>query len=261
MTQGVGFNTVQNMAEDVTMMVGYSLFNEFIHDKLSKYLPAEYDANGKEKMNIPLEVLSGGGSYLFTSATMKLIQKEEKFLEYLFAAGEAVIIVLYARNKNWIESAKAKIGALRGYKAVTKKQSHDSQTDVTNSFVGQVYQAMQTIIHGRDSSSVTDTIQAGTAEQEHALNRENTNLNFAKANNDAFSKSLLLKIATGGFTQTDEAILKKVIGRSDFATTPIDHNELNKIKEFMIITDSNGKFVGLTKVFTELLNGLAFINK
>lgn len=257
----VAFNTVQNMGEDLTMMLGYSGFNRFMHDELAPMIPPELDENGNEKMNIPLEVLSGGASYLFTSAMMEVIRREEKYIKYLFAGGEAVLAVLYARNKGWIESAKNRILNLKGFKAMQMKRSFDSQSDNTNSFVSQVYQQMQLILNGRDTSSVAETIGVGTAQQEHSINRERINLEFAKANTDAFSKSLMVKIASGTFTELDEAILKKVIGRSNFAETPINHQELNKIKEFMMIKDSNGNFIGLTKAFQSLINGLGFINK
>lgn len=153
------------MAEDLTMLVGYSMVNQFIHKELSSLFPPVIDENGNEKMNIPLEVLSGGASFLFMSAMMEVIRREEKFIEYLFAAGEAVIAVLYARNKGFFDNMKNKIvGKLKGVKAVSKMKALQSQTDVTNSFVTQVYAAMQTILHGRNSShDVANTISASNS--------------------------------------------------------------------------------------------------
>lgn len=256
----VAQNTVQNMGEDLTMMIGYSLFNDFMHKELGSLFPPTIDENGNEKMNIPLEVLSGGASYLFMSAMMELIRKEERYIQWIFAAGEAVIAILYARNKDWINAIKDKILPKKGFKASSKMKTLSEQQDTTNSFIGQVYQSMQVIMNGRNAGeSVTNTIQAGTAQQEHALNREGANLKFAKANTDAFNQSILIKTITGTFTPADKMILQKVIGRSDFANVPLNIDELNQVREFMIIKDSNGKFVGLTEAFTSLINGLGFL--
>lgn len=258
----VAKNTVQNMGEDLTMMIGHSMVNKYLNEQLAGMFPPELDENGNEKMNIPLEVLSGGASYLFMAAMMEMIKREEKFIEYLFAAGEAIIAVLYARNKDYFKRVTDKLAMRKGVKALGLAKIFSSNNDPQNSFVGQVYQAMQTILNGRNAShDVANTVSAGAAVQDHALNREAQNLKFAEANSKTFHDSLIIKMATGTFTATDKTILQKVIGRSEFATVPLQVDELNKIREFMMVTDSNGKLVGLSKAFTQLLNGLGFINK
>ena len=255
-------NTVVNMGEDLTMMLGYSMVNSWITDKLTEYFPTEKDANGKEKTNYALETLSGGASFLFMSAIMEVIKREEKFIEYLFAAGEAVIIVLYARNKGAFDRLASKVKRTKGIKGIFKSKLFSSQTDPTNSFVGQVQQQMSNIMQGRNSShDVANTIGASNGSMDTAINREAHDLNLAKANNQAFSDSLMIKMVTGTFTTTDKAILQRVIGRNNLAQVPLDIDEMNKIREFMIIKDSNGKYVGLTEAFTSLINGLGFLKK
>lgn len=257
MPNNVAFNTVQNMGEDLTFLVGYSLFNKFMHEKFADLVGVE-----EGEMNIAFEVLSGGASYLFSSAMMEVIRREEAFIRYVFAAGEAVIAVLYMRNKGWIDSMKSKILPKRGVLASAKFKALQGQNDPSNNFINQVYHAMQNIISGRNSTdSIAQTIGAGTQQQEHGLNRERQNLEFAKANNEAFHRSILIKTLTGTFTDLDEQILKKVVGRDNFQTTQIDHNELNAVRDFMFVKDSNGKFLGLTKGFMELLNGLGYLHK
>lgn len=258
---GVVKNTAINMGEDLTMMVGYSMVNQWLHDQLAQYFPDEVDENGNAKQNIALEVLSGGASFLFMSAMMEVIRREEKFIEYLFAAGEAVILVLYARNKDFLERMKNKIKSLKGVKAVSLMKSTNDQNDVTNSFVGQVYQAMQTILHGRNSShDVANTIQASNSSQDTAINREAHNLKFAELNNKSFSNSLFIKTATGTYTQADKLKLQKMIGRSDFSNVPLDIDEMNKIREFLYVKDSNGKMVALTNVLMSWANGMGFLS-
>lgn len=259
---GIVNQATQNMAEDLTMMVGYSLVNTYIHDKLSEYFPPELDENGREKQNIALEVLSGGASFLFMSAMMEVIRREEKFIEYLFAAGQAVITVLWARNKGYLEGIQNKMKGMKGFRVFARFKLLSSQTDVTNSFVGQVYTAMQTILHGRNSSSdVASTIQASNSSQDTAINREAHNLKFAELNNKTFSSSLFIKTATGTFVPADKPKLQKYIGRSEFSNVPIDIDEMNKIREFIYVKDSNGKFVGLANVLMSWGHGMGFLNK
>lgn len=258
----VAKQTVQNMGEDLTMLVGYSLVNKFLQEKLADQFPPELDENGNEKMNIALEVFSGGVSFLFMSVMMEVIRREEKFIEYLFAAGEAVISVLWIRNKGYFQVMLGKMRGVPGVKTILRSKILSSHTDPTNSFIGQVYQAMQVILHGRNSShDVANTISASSATVDTAINREAHNLKFAEANNKAFHDSILIKTMTGNFTEADEMILKKVVGRSNFSSTPINHEEMNKIREFMVSTDSNGKFLGLTEAFIRFANGLGYLNK
>lgn len=258
--QGVAKNTVINMGEDLTMMVGYSMVNQYLHEKLSAQFPDEVDENGNAKQNIALEVLSGGASFLFMSAMMEVIRREEKFIEYLFAAGEAIIAVLWARNKGYVNGMVNKMKSTKGFKTLARSKILSGNTDPSNSFIGQVHQSMQTILQGRNAShDVANTISASNSSQDTAINREAHNLKYAELNNKAFHDSLLLKTITGTYTAADKLILQKVIGRSDFQSVPLSVDELNKIKEFMIVKDSNGNFVGLTDALMSFANGLGFL--
>lgn len=255
-------NTVTNMAEDATMMIGYSLVNSWITEQLSQQFPPEVGADGKEKTNYALEILSGGASFLFMSAMMEVIRKEEQFLHWLFVAGEAVIAILWARNKGAFDRIGNKLKKFKGVKAFNRLKLFDSQTDTTNSFISQVQQKMQVIMQGRTTTDdVASTIQTSNSSQDTAINREAHDLRFANANNKAFADSLMIKTMTGSFTEMDRVLLQKVIGRSNFSQVPLDIAELNQLREFMIIKDSNGKFVGLTEAFTSLVNGLGFLKK
>ncbi|NOQ31677.1 MAG: hypothetical protein GQ570_11200 [Helicobacteraceae bacterium] len=259
---GIGTNTVTNMAEDLTMMVGYSVVNTFLHEQLKEFFPDEVDEDGKPKMNVALEVLSGGASYLFMSAMMEIIRREEKFIEYLFAGGEALIAVLYARNEGYLKKMMNKVSGLKGVKAISKMKIFNSQQDHQNTFITQVYQAMQTIMNGRTASqNVTQTIGASNGSMDTALNREDMNFKMAQAQNENFNNSMTIKMATANFTVADKTMLQRVIGRTNFATVPLDVDELNSIREFMITTDSNGKMTGLSTAFMQMLSGLGYMNK
>lgn len=257
---GVAKNTVINMGEDLVMMVGYSTVNQYLHEKLASQFPDELDENGNAKQNIALEVLSGGASFLFMSAMMEVIRREEKMIDYIFAAGEAVITVLWARNKGYAQGMLNKMKNVKGVKTIIRSKIFSANTDNTNSFVAQVHQAMQTILQGRNAShDVANTISASNSSQDTAINREAHNLKYAELNNKAFHDSIMIKAMTGTFTPMDKLLLQKVIGRSDFQSVPLNVEELNKIKEFMIVKDSNGNFVGLTDALMSFANGLGFL--
>lgn len=255
-------NVTQNMAEDLTYLIGYSMVNKWINELLATEFPDEVDDQGRPTINLAREVISGGASYLLMSGMIELIRREEKMIQYLFVAGEALIMVLYARNKGYLDGLWNKVRGSKGVRAINRMKVFQSQSDPTNSFISQVLKQMDLIMQGRNSgSSVTDTIQSSNSTMDTALRREAQNLKFASANNESFSKSLMLKFATGTFTETDKVILQKVIGRSDFATVPLNVDELNMVHEFMFVTDSNGKLTGLTKAFVSLLNGLGYVHK
>jgi hypothetical protein len=250
------------MAEDATMMIGYSLVNKWLNDQLTQFFPNEVDEKGQPTMNIAKEVLSGGASMLFMSLMMDVIRREEQFISWLFTAGETVIGILWARNKvnvqnifNMMTGKRAK-----GIKAKTLFKHATETNDNQNTFVTQVQQGMQTIMQGRSQGhDVANTISASASEQQLALSRESQNMKFADRNNQAFQNSIMIKTITGTFTINDRLILQKIIGRSNFSQVPLNVDELNQVREFMIVKDSNGKFVGLTEAFTSLVNGLGFL--
>lgn len=259
---GVAKQAVQNMGEDLVMLVGYSMVNQRIHDLLSEYFPTQYDENGKEIQNIALEVISGGASFLFMSGMMEIIRREEKFIDYLFVAGEAVISVWWARNKGYFDGMINKIKSLKGYKAKTKAKTLSDNIDKSNSFISQVYDAMQTILHGRNASdNVASTIQASNSAQDTAINREAHNLKFAEIHNKTFSSSLFIKTATGTYTPADKVMLQKMIGRTDFSNVPLDIDELNKLHQIFYVKGSDGKFRALADVLISWGNGMGFLNK
>jgi len=256
----IASNVTQNMAEDATMMIGYSLVNKWMSDQLEQYFPNELDDKGQPTMNVAKEVLSGGASMLFMSLMMDVIRREEKFIDYLFAAGEVVIGILWTRNKGYFDGMMSKLRGIRGVKAKSIAKLASDNTDNQNTFISQVHQGIQAIMQGRSQGhDVANTISASASEQQLALSRESQNAKFADKNNQAFKDSMMLKTISGTFTANDKVILQKMIGRSNFSTVPLDIDELNKIREFMIVKDSNGKFVGLTEAFTSLVNGLGFL--
>jgi hypothetical protein len=196
------------------------------------------------------------------SAMMEIIRREEQFINLLFAAIEAVITVLWLRHKAKFNGIINSIKGKKGVKATNRLGLLAPQAEEQNTFINQAYQAGQAIMQGRTATqNVAGTIQASNSTQDTAIRREAQNLKFAQGNNQAFNNSLLIKTMTGSFTATDEMILKKVIGRSNFQTTPISIDELNQVHEFMIVKDSAGNMMGLTEAFTTLLNGLGYIHK
>jgi len=255
-------NATQSMAEDAVMMIGYSVGNAYINDKLKEFFPDEVDEHGKPKVNYAREILSGGASMLFMSVMMTVIEREEKFLQYLFAGAEALIAVLWAKNKGTFEKIKGFVQSKKGIKATRGMKVMDSQTDVTNSFVGQVHQQVSNIVQARNAShDVANTVQASNSAQGVAVMKEAHDLRFANSNNRSFTDSLMIKMITGNFTQNDKILLQKIIGRNNFDKVPLDLDELNQVRDFMIVKDSAGRMIGLTESFVSLVNGLGFLKK
>jgi hypothetical protein len=248
----------QNMAEDATYMIGYSYVNDLIRKKLQNWFPDELDEHGRPQANILVDVLSGGASFLFMSSMMQVIRHEEKIIDYLFAIGESVIAVLYARNKGFFDGMLNRVKSVKGVKARSRAKLLSSQNDPQNSFISQVTQHMDLILKGRNSSNdVSNTISSGTGVMDTAVNRERLNLDFAKTNKNSFHESILLKTMTGSFTEADKAILRKIIGREDFSNVPINIDEMNTVHEFMFLKDSSGKVIGLTKAFVSIFNAVS----
>jgi hypothetical protein len=83
--------------------------------------------------------------------------------------------------------------------------------------------------------------------------------NLGKTLAERYNQTLLFKLFTSSFTPEDKVILKNILGTYD--PDKIDVNDLNKIGEFMFVKDTDGKIIGLSEAFFELINGLGYVNK
>jgi len=87
--------------------------------------------------------------------------------------------------------------------------------------------------------------------------KEELNLRLGNAMASRYNETLIFKLLTSSFSANDEIILKKILGTYD--PDKIDVNDLNKIASFMFVKDDEGKIVGLSQAFLELVNGLGYI--
>jgi len=69
----------------------------------------------------------------------------------------------------------------------------------------------------------------------------------------------MFKLFTKSFTANDEQLMKKILGRNSSSKLKVE--DMNKVADFMFVTDSNGDVTGLTEQMFQLLNGMGYMNK
>lgn len=232
---------VNEVFEDLAYNVAYGE----IYNKLNKVIPLD---DGYLK-----DALQSGAAVMFSGALMYYMNKQDKLIDKIT---DRVILSLAIVFGNVGGHIKKQLGKFTGRKlSILSKVFFRANSE-------QVEQAKMVIAYGdmihqgQIVSSNFNNSKSQYIQMRSLKNSDNTQkLDYAKAKLDATHKSLLLKLFTQRFTADDVAMIKKITGSQS-----VDIDNLNKIANFMYVTDDSGNITGLTEQFMTMLNGLGYLN-
>jgi hypothetical protein len=231
---------IDEMFEDLTYSVAY--------DQVLKRLKDSGMDDGVLK-----DAINSGITIMFSAALMKYIQIQENVVSKIMSIVYAGVIALlsplgrYAKNKlGKIKGAKLNrmIGFLTG--------NFSDRVGVAQVLVNCGNQIINT---NNSNSSALQNANVIVGQRQHILETKNQEFNYAKAKVDNINQTLLFKLFTSRFTDKDKAILKRITGNER-----IDIDAINKVADFMFVTDSAGNILGLSEMFITMLNGLGYFN-
>lgn len=239
--KNIGQMGVNEVFEDLAYNVAYGE----IYNKLNKVIPLD---DGYLK-----DALQSGAAVMFSGALMLYMNKQEQFIK---GVTDKVLLSLAVVFGNVGGHIKKQLGKLKGRKlSILSKVFFRANSE-------QIEQAKMVIAYGdmihQGQQVGTGTFLNHIASTNSSVSSVASNtqkLDYAKAKLDATHKSLLLKLFTSRFTADDIDMIKKMTGKAN-----VDIDNLNKIANFMYVTDDNGNITGLTEQFMTMLNGLGYLN-
>ena len=239
--KNIGKNGVNEFFEDLTYNVAYNVVNK----KLQEILGLDNPKNSiiKDAMLSSLNIMVSTALFLY-------IQKQEKFIYKIFALVSAIIVaklnILSKAIKNRLSKMRGVKGRgnaiMRGLKFITGSKSDN----INFSRMGVAYGSL--IVSGDIDGGLKNTI----------LNQESHNLNIARAKVQSINETLLFKLFTKNFTQSDIEMINRICGNKTNGN--ITKEQLNQVADFMYITDDKGQITGLSEQFLTMLNGLGYMH-
>lgn len=233
---------IDEMFEDLTYNVAY---NEVLR---------RLKNNGMDD-GVLKDAINSGISIMFSSALMLYIQKQEELLASITSKALALLVAILNPLTAKVKGLARKF--FKGAKAGMISNFLGVSTEARVGYANVVVTGANALFNRKQSESQffyrADNV---IKNKEHILNTKDQQLAYAKAKADNFNQTLLFKILTSKFTAADKEIIRKITGGS----AEVDIDKLNKIAEFMYVTDSAGNITGLSEQFLTMLNGLGYLN-
>jgi len=239
----IGQNSAEEFFETLIYMVAYDearkMISEFTEGIENPYL--------KEAVDSAMNVAIFGGIFM-------IIQYEEQILEKVFNIASSLISTLILLPKKGL----SKLRVLKGRKlSIISKIIGNLNDDAVNK-ANVITNQLGNFIAGRNNQYQSmNLIEGSQLIRKSVFQKEELNLRLGNAMASRYNETLIFKLLTSSFSANDKTILKKILGTYD--PDKIDVNDLNKIASFMFVKDDEGKIVGLSQAFLELVNGLGYI--
>lgn len=203
------------------------------------------------------DALEGAMNIVAMGLIFKLIRSQENFIQGVFDVARGLVIILL--GSSYAQKMKQKLSNVKGFKLFKK-------LDFFKSAYSDRVATAQLVINGanahfsaeRTAQSDTSTISSVMQMKEHIVNKEGLNHSVGSGMASRYNETLMFKLFTKSFTSQDEVLIKKILGRD--TASAIDIDEINKIADFMFVTDNDGKVTGLTEQMFQLLNGLGYLH-
>jgi len=187
----------------------------------------------------------------------RVVQAIEDALEAIFNLAKALIAALVGSQmfKGYMNRFKN----LRGVK-LFKKLSF-----MGNAFADRIQLAHlvnnMTTNHMKTEDTVlkqTSMVTSSASVKEHILNKERFKMEFAKTLADRYTQTFIPKLLTKSFTSTDIPTIKQVFGRD--TASEMDVEALNRVADFLFVTDDAGNVHGFSDIAMSLINGLGYFH-
>ena len=243
----IGENGASEFFETILYQTAYSEAQEQIKD-FTKDIDNE----------IIQDALQGSMTVISSGLVFMLMRQQENFIEKIFEISGGLVMLLLGSSA--MSNIKGKFSKLKGVKLLRKldifgnKRSEKIATaQLVVTGTGNHFLAESTT---QNETSLMDSVAKSKQEM---MTKEKLHLDLGSSMASRYNETLLFKLFTKSFTAKDETLIKKMIGR-DTAST-LDIEDMNKVADFMFVTDTDGNVTGLTEQLIQLINGLGYLHK
>ena len=203
------------------------------------------------------DALQGAMTVVSMGLVFMLIRKQEDFIQGVFNTAKGLVVLLL--GSSYAQKIGGKLGKLKGTKLFKKlsmfKSSYSDRVATAQLVVNNTnshFTAERTI------QSETTSIQSVSQMKEHMVSKEKLNHSVGSGLASRYNETLMFKLFTKSFTSKDEQLMKKILGRD--SASKLDVEDMNKVADFMFVTDNNGDVTGLSEQMFQLINGLGYVH-
>lgn len=236
----IGQNGVNEFFEDLTYSVAY---NEIL-TRINKFIDMDNEMV-KSAVESSLTVMVSSALFLY-------IQKQE---QVLLKVSNIVFGVLASLFSILGASVFSKFKKFKGRKLKNIMNFFsDSRSDIINSARLAVSSGSYFASSHLSTSNSVDRVTPSVLKQGQLIQSETHKLNYARAKVQSINETLLFKLFTSKFTPKDKEFIRRMCGGAG----DVDIDKLNKVAEFMYVTDDSGEITGISEQFLTMLNGLGY---
>lgn len=245
--QQIGKNSAEEFFETILYMTAYNEAREVI----SEYTKDIDNPVIKEAVESSMNVLVFG-------AVMHMVKKQEEMVAFIFDKAEILLVLLTKQARKMLSKVRgfkgSKLSRLLGF-----IQGNNQENLMTAQIVA-THQGFKSNarIQSKYSTNPISAYQMQMDTKNSLYQRENLHMQFGNAMASRYNETLLFKLFTKSFTSQDEMLIKKILGRD--TATALNIQDLNQVADFLFVTDTEGKIMGLSEAFYSLINGLGYMH-
>jgi hypothetical protein len=264
---GLGKNAADEFCEEILYGAAYVYVFPEVRKWIDQKFPDEIDPETKRtKRNIMKDAIESSLNVIMMGVMFMIIRYQEQFLEKLFAISRSASLFIYSGGKQVLDKLREGIKSRRGVSAINRMNKYGDSMSQRIEMAKHIQMQTDSVINARDSQYNSTSIYTPAAQiQDTAVQRERLYEQLGDSKTNARLQLAMFKMLSGSFTPADYEVLKNIYKTIDptgqFDPSKVDVNRLNKISEFMFVTDNSGKIVGLTDAFMSVLNGMGYIHK
>lgn len=243
-------NVGQNSAEEFFETIIYHTAYNEAREQISSITKDIDNDVLKDAIEGSLNVLAMGMIFM-------LIRKQEDFIQGVFNTAKGLIIIIL--GSSYAQKMKNKLSNIKGFKLFKKLELFKSSYSDRVQTARLVMEGANGHFNAEKTSQnegnlVSTTIQT----KEHLINKERLHMEVGSTMAQRYNETLLFKLFTKSFTASDETLIKKILGRDTGAQ--INIADINKVADFMFVTDTDGRISGLSEQMFSLINGLGYVH-
>lgn len=240
----------QNGAEEFFETILYGVAYTEAQDQIKNFTKDIEDPITQDALSSMMSVVTAGVIFL-------LIRKQESFIQGVFDVAKDLVVLILASEIG--QKMKGKLAGLKGFKLLKKidlfRASFADRVAAANLVVnaaGSHFSAERT---AQSDTSMLDSVMKT---KDHIVEKEKLNHSVGNSMASRYNETLMFKLFTKSFTSNDETLIKKMLGRD--AASQLKIEDMNKVADFMFVTDTNGNITGLTEQMFQLINGLGYLH-
>ena len=245
----MGLNNVgQNSAEEFFETILYGVAYDEAKDQISTMTNEVDNELTKDALQGAMTVLTSGLIFL-------LMRKQEDFIQGVFDTAKGLVTILLGTH--FAQKMKGRLGGLRGTKLFKKLSMFKSSYSDRVATAQLVVNGTNSHFHAeRTTQSETVSVDSVTRMKDHAISKDKLNHAVGSSMASRYNETLMFKMFTKSFTANDEKLMKKILGRDSASSLNVE--DMNKVADFMFVTDSNGDVTGLSEQMFQMINGLGY---